>query len=107
MTITGIVLAVAVALLAVYVCSVTREIDDLRNRLLVLSTSLTNMANANKNFIKTYDGVSKEYLEWFKAITEDMKNIVTNLEATDKRVTEIERYYVTYVARKEDDNGKH
>lgn len=107
MTIAVIVLAVAVVLLAVYVCSVAREIDELRDRLRILSNSMTNMANANKNFITTYDGVSKEYLEWFKAITEDMKNIVTNLEATDKRVTEIERYYVTYVARKEDDNGKH
>ena len=107
MTIAVIVLAVAVALLAVYVCSVAREIDDLRNRLLVLSTSLTNMANANKNFIKTYDGVSKEYLEWFKAITEDMKNIVTNLEATDKRLSEVEYYYTTYVAREGYKNGKH
>lgn len=59
MTIALIVLAVAVALLAVYVCSVTREIDDLRNRLHVLSTSLTNMADVNKDFIKTCDGVSK------------------------------------------------
>lgn len=107
MTIAVIILAVSVALLTVYVCSVAREIDDIRNRLLVLSNSMTNIANANKTFITTCDGVSKEYLEWFKAITEDMKNIVTNLEATDKRVTEIERYYVTYVARKEDDNGEH
>lgn len=107
MTVAVIVLAVATALLAVYACSLAREIDDLRNRLRVLSNSMTNMANANKTFITTCDGVSKEYLEWFKAITEDMKNIVTNLEATDKRVTEIERYYVTYVARKEDGNGKH
>lgn len=39
-------------------------------------------------------------------VLKTLNDIVTNQIKTDKRVTEIERYYVTYVARKKEENDE-
>ena len=47
------------------------------------------------------DGIHK-ILDTVLSLDQEAQNITNNLIKTDKRVTEIERYYVTYVARKKE-----
>lgn len=112
MTITIIILAVTCINLAIVQIMQAKRIGELmadnelhKNAMLTSAKRL----DAQNAAIKELTGWNTDQdksihniLDTIIGIDTEAQNITRNLMQTDKRVTEIERYYVTYVARKKE-----
>lgn len=79
----------------------TKSIAAIETRLGAQNAAIRELTNWNTD----QDASIHNILDTIIGIDTEAQNITKNLIKTDNRVTEIERYYVTYVARKkaEDD----
>lgn len=79
-----------------------RKIAGIETRLDALNAAIRELTNWNTD----QDASIHNILDTIIGIDTEAQNITRNLIKTDNRVTEIERYYVTYVARKKaEDDG--
>ena len=78
------------------------DLSAQKTRLDAQNAAIRELTNWNTDQDKSIHNI----LDTILGIDQEAQNIATNLIKTDNRVTEIERYYVTYVARKKvEDNG--
>lgn len=80
------------------------DLSAQKTRLDAQNAAIRELMNWNTDQDKSIHNI----LDTILGINQEAQNIATNLIKTDNRVTEIERYYVTYVARKkvEDDGNQ-
>lgn len=116
MNIVNIILAVTCIILAITQIVHAKWIGQLMADNEVHKSALSTCGkrlNAQNAAIKELTGWNSELSERLNnarnrdaEILQNLRDAVTNQIKTDKRVTEIERYYVTYVARKKvEDDG--
>lgn len=106
-----IILTVVVALLAVYVGYLTTVVSHLEDDLTRAKAGLGHTCTMMKKSIEQIDedaqnlgAVATELREWNKDLTDNLVEMMDSIEDTDRRCREIERYYVTYIARRDEED---
>lgn len=109
MTISIIILALTCMYLLITHVVQSNRIQELAELLKVEDSRLDAQNAAIReltNWNTDHDASIHNILDTIIGIDTEAQNITRNLIKTDNRVTEIERYYVTYVARKKvEDDG--
>lgn len=116
MTIAIIILAVTCINLAIVQIMQAKRIgelmadNDLHKNAMLTSAKRLDAQNAAIRELTSWNSDQGDSLhniiDSLASVCQEAENLAKNLIKTDKRVTEIERYYVTYVARKKvEDDG--
>lgn len=99
------ILFALVAVIGICIGVLARQIETLEADLMKTKASLGHTYIGLKKKLDDADKAIAELTEWNKDLCECLKQAVSNLDETDRRCRDIERYYINYVARKED-NGE-
>ena len=106
------ILFALVAVIGICIGILARQIEALEADLMKTKSglghayiNLKKTQEAEKDAIDAMNGAIEALNDWNKDLCECLEQAVTNLEETDRRCRDIERYYINYVSRKED-NGE-
>lgn len=99
------ILFALVAVIGICIGILARQIEALEADLMKTKASLGHTYIEQKKKLDDANNAIAELTEWNKDLCECLKQAVNNLDETDRRCRDIERYYINYVARKED-NGE-
>lgn len=104
-----VMLTILVAAIAIYVGYLTTIISHLEDEVTRAKAGLGHTCTMLKKQMEqiiedahNLGAVSSELREWNKDLVDHMMKMMDSIEDTDRRCREIERYYVTYVARRDE-----
>ncbi len=98
------ILFALVAVIGICIGVLARQIKALEADLMKTKASLGHTYIGLKKKLDDANNAIAELTEWNKDLCECLKQAVNNLDETDRRCRDIERYYINYVSKNQEDN---